>query len=174
MTCAAALTLASPAQPLIHAVLVTIVFVCVYSINQFWNGRGKEIPIVLGTIGVVGFLALLLTAPAILPAVLEFENMIRWIGAFPAVIGDASWVGATDSTSGLGQAMVLGETTVPINWSPTPVTARPIITGFGSMHVGGCHFLMGDGAVRFLSQNIDQNTLRQLSRIADGAVIGEF
>ncbi len=33
---------------------------------------------------------------------------------------------------------------------------------------------MGDGSVRFLNQNIDMNTYRQLSRIADGAVVGEF
>lgn len=91
-----------------------------------------------------------------------------------AVIGDATWVGATDNSTGLGQAMALGEATIPINWSPVPITARPIITGFGSMHTGGCHFLMGDGSVRFVSQNLDQNTFRQLSRVADGAVVGDF
>ena len=95
-----------------------------------------------------------------------------------AVIGDATWVGATNSGtatgSGLGQAMVLGEATIPINWNFTSSTPRPLTTGFGSMHTGGCHFLMGDGAVRFLSQNLDQNTFRQLSRVADGSVNGEF
>ena len=44
----------------------------------------------------------------------------------------------------------------------------------GSLHTGGCHVLMGDGAVRFLSENID-NTLRtSLATISGGEVIGEF
>ncbi|WP_437185519.1 DUF1559 domain-containing protein [Planctomicrobium sp. SH668] len=44
----------------------------------------------------------------------------------------------------------------------------------GSGHVGGCHVLLGDGSVRFVSQNIDRNTRIYLSRIADGQVLGEF
>ncbi|MDC0307637.1 DUF1559 domain-containing protein [Planctomycetaceae bacterium] len=44
----------------------------------------------------------------------------------------------------------------------------------GSLHTGGCHVLMGDGAVRFISENID-NTLRtSLATISGGEVIGEF
>lgn len=44
----------------------------------------------------------------------------------------------------------------------------------GSMHSGGCHMLMGDGAVRFISQNISDATLTFLCRSADGKAIGEF
>ena len=33
---------------------------------------------------------------------------------------------------------------------------------------------MGDGSTRFINQNIDMNTYRALSRIADGSVIGDF
>ncbi|MES2793635.1 MAG: DUF1559 domain-containing protein [Planctomycetota bacterium] len=43
-----------------------------------------------------------------------------------------------------------------------------------SLHVGGCHALLGDGSVRFLSENIDGNTLRRLCSKADGEVVGEF
>jgi hypothetical protein len=46
--------------------------------------------------------------------------------------------------------------------------------GFGSMHVGGSHFGLGDGSTRFVSQNLDMNTYRALSRIADGSVTGDF
>jgi len=44
----------------------------------------------------------------------------------------------------------------------------------GSTHTGGCHILMGDGAVRFVSENIDNTTRTSLAAIADGAVVGEF
>lgn len=47
-------------------------------------------------------------------------------------------------------------------------------TGFLSFHVGGAHFLMGDGAVRFISQNIDAYTLASLTTRAGGEVVGEF
>ncbi|QDT26953.1 putative major pilin subunit [Gimesia panareensis] len=44
----------------------------------------------------------------------------------------------------------------------------------GSLHTGGCHVLLGDGGVRFISQNIDATTRVYLSYIADGKVLGEF
>tara|TARA_R110002111_G_scaffold262851_1_gene341763 strand:- start:184 stop:1173 length:990 start_codon:yes stop_codon:yes gene_type:complete len=44
----------------------------------------------------------------------------------------------------------------------------------GSTHTGGMHVLLGDGAVRFISENIDTNTRNNLVNIADGNVLGEF
>jgi len=43
-----------------------------------------------------------------------------------------------------------------------------------SMHVGGCHILLGDGAVRFVSENTNLATLIDLAYISDGRVLGEF
>ena len=43
-----------------------------------------------------------------------------------------------------------------------------------SQHVGGCHALLGDGSVRFLSENLDTQTIRRLCGRADGEVVGEF
>lgn len=46
--------------------------------------------------------------------------------------------------------------------------------GAGSKHVGGCHILLGDGAVRFVSENISSTTLLYLQGMNDGQVVGEF
>lgn len=46
--------------------------------------------------------------------------------------------------------------------------------GFKSRHVGGAHFVLGDGSVRFLSQNIDYLTYQKLGNRADGQPIGDF
>jgi len=44
----------------------------------------------------------------------------------------------------------------------------------GSLHQGGIHTLLGDGAVRFLSENLDTVTRQRLGYIADGLIVGEF
>lgn len=59
-----------------------------------------------------------------------------------------------------------------------PTTAVPGQLGSwgwpGSNHTGGCHFAMGDGAIRFVSENINFTTLTRLGLMADGNPIGEF
>lgn len=44
----------------------------------------------------------------------------------------------------------------------------------GSEHEGGCHVLMGDGAVRFASENIDFNIQKALATIGGGEVVDDF
>ena len=43
-----------------------------------------------------------------------------------------------------------------------------------SRHSGGVHTLMGDGAARFVSDNIDFNMWQNLGSVRDGETIGEF
>ncbi|WP_339736337.1 DUF1559 domain-containing protein [uncultured Gimesia sp.] len=43
-----------------------------------------------------------------------------------------------------------------------------------SNHIGGVHILLGDGAVRFVSDSINLLTWQDLGKKADGNVLGEF
>jgi prepilin-type processing-associated H-X9-DG protein len=51
---------------------------------------------------------------------------------------------------------------------------REVVGGPSSFHVGGAHFLMGDGSVRFISQNIDPKTFRNLAHRSDGEMLKDF
>tara|TARA_R110002111_G_scaffold108086_1_gene166732 strand:- start:28762 stop:29733 length:972 start_codon:yes stop_codon:yes gene_type:complete len=46
--------------------------------------------------------------------------------------------------------------------------------GFKSKHDGGAHFLLCDGSVRFLSENLDMITYQRLGDRRDGQPVGEF
>jgi len=46
--------------------------------------------------------------------------------------------------------------------------------GFHCFHVGGAHFLMGDGAVKFVSENLAQSTFAALITRKKGEIVGEF
>lgn len=44
----------------------------------------------------------------------------------------------------------------------------------GSWHTGGAHFALGDGSIRFLSENMNMPTYIGMSSRADGEVLAEF
>jgi prepilin-type processing-associated H-X9-DG protein len=54
----------------------------------------------------------------------------------------------------------------------TPITSTPL--PFGSIHSGGAHFALADGAVRFISSSIDGGIMRRLGNRHDGEVTGQF
>jgi prepilin-type N-terminal cleavage/methylation domain-containing protein len=53
-------------------------------------------------------------------------------------------------------------------------TTYPTNHGMSSHHVGGAHALLADGAVRFLSNNIDFPTFNYLGGKSEGQVVGDF
>ena len=73
-----------------------------------------------------------------------------------------------------------------VNAINSPRTASGILHGgngntynvysltFGSFHTGGAHFLLCDGSVRFVSENLSLATYHQAGQRNDGQVIGEF
>jgi prepilin-type N-terminal cleavage/methylation domain-containing protein len=102
-----------------------------------------------------------------------------------------------DVTDGTSQTFAIGENLPNYTqwcwwYNPNAVTAncaeplnallkRPINVGdwpnnyaFASKHVGGGHFVMADGAVRFISENIDLTTYRGLATVSSQEVTGDF
>ncbi len=67
---------------------------------------------------------------------------------------------------------------IPLNYyyKNTAVTTGdwPNNYSFASQHVGGGHFTMGDGTVRFVSENIDLQLYRNLATINGNETIGDF
>lgn len=104
-----------------------------------------------------------------------------------------TWVGGDTIWSG-----VYGETTGPLQYQgilmqvgdcsrnrvinlKTPTSNCLTYSAFSSFHPGGAHFLMGDGAVRFVNENIAQgaanapgSTYQNLASVNDGQVIGDY
>jgi prepilin-type N-terminal cleavage/methylation domain-containing protein/prepilin-type processing-associated H-X9-DG protein len=92
----------------------------------------------------------------------------------------------TDTGKNQGLLTIAGTARFPIN---------PVLTGgpnqsqsqaFSSLHTGGAHFLLADGSVRFISENIQltattvgtqwpvDSVYEALVGIADGVTVGEF
>ena len=74
-------------------------------------------------------------------------------------------------------------TTAPINFPTCSPTGTGCMSrgevwntnfGFKSMHTGGAHFVLGDGSVQFISENINMLTYARLGDRFDGGVVGEF
>ena len=58
--------------------------------------------------------------------------------------------------------------------SPGADTPYKFNNPFNSRHVGGAHFLRGDGTVVFISENIGFTTLLRLAAMNDAQVVGEY
>ncbi|MEZ6112078.1 MAG: DUF1559 domain-containing protein [Pirellulaceae bacterium] len=52
-----------------------------------------------------------------------------------------------------------------------PNKPQMLVGGFASFHVGGANFVLGNGAIQYLSEQIDTRVYQQLGHRADGQVI---
>lgn len=60
------------------------------------------------------------------------------------------------------------------NVAPEGMEDPAVVGGFGSPHAGGAQFALGDGSVRFLSENIDIEAYQSLASRNDGTLPTEF
>jgi prepilin-type N-terminal cleavage/methylation domain-containing protein len=102
-----------------------------------------------------------------------------WAGGRYNNVGSTTGINSSTKEDSLG---VVSDAT-RINLKTTGAAPH---RGFSSQHVGGCHFLLGDGTVRFISENINSSdynstsgaaamgTYQKLAIINDGQVLGEF
>lgn len=89
------------------------------------------------------------------------------------------WISGTRTTlrnTGTDLNAEIHDPDMPHGNDEPPKQKRDIsfVGGFSSHHPGGAHFAFGDGSVRFLSQNINVETFKNLGNRADGELVGEF
>lgn len=77
-----------------------------------------------------------------------------------------TWTGALPEVEEAA-ARVMGKAEHPPNENGHP-------EDFGSAHEGGAHFVLGDGHVQFISENIDEGLFQALATRQGGEVVGEF
>lgn len=104
-----------------------------------------------------------------------------WVGVVP---GAFTHPGFTSPENGPDAAATLTLVHAGPSGGELDITGFPIIHSVNfptfhvgqmySEHVGGGQILMGDGSVRFVSENISLLTWAELSSIGEGEVVGEF
>jgi prepilin-type N-terminal cleavage/methylation domain-containing protein/prepilin-type processing-associated H-X9-DG protein len=90
--------------------------------------------------------------------------------------GDLGWMSGTRATlRNTGQAINEGVDRRRRGQNPpTPSVSSDHVGGFSSQHAGGANFGLGDGSVRFLSENIEETVYMNLGNRADGGIPGDF
>ncbi|MDA1230576.1 MAG: DUF1559 domain-containing protein, partial [Planctomycetota bacterium] len=125
----------------------------------------------------------------------DVPNTRDWKGLFSS---SRTSHGFRDITRGTSNTLVMGEATAGKDWNFPWMGANFIPTywqkaagdatnpnpfnkdinggpwGFSSFHTGGYQFLLGDGSVKFVSENLDKNTYYAITAISNNWVNGEF
>ena len=87
------------------------------------------------------------------------------------------WRWAEPDTSGIGLSKIINNNSTPMGGPPSclwNVNNCGVFEEIFSFHTGGAHALLGDGSVRFLSENLNYVILRALVTSKGGEVVGAF
>jgi prepilin-type processing-associated H-X9-DG protein len=121
------------------------------SFNSYWSGIPK--------VGTVSPLSLVATVTSGDVADMSLLNRV----GVPTGLGTAEQPGA----------LAVFGINVTADGEPLGESQR-VSPGFSSRHPQGCHILLADGSVKFVSESIDRRVLVNLMRRADGVPPGEF
>lgn len=111
----------------------------------------------------------------------EVDANSTWYAAIPGVVRPAGMMGMMASMTEGPASMILGHVGqtmsmgggMPMQMHATPNQTNHIVH-FSSAHVGGVQFVLCDGSVHFLSENVNYDTFRHLGERSDGQVLGEW
>ena len=97
-----------------------------------------------------------------------------WYAAIPRVNPRPAGMAMMPMATEHSPSLILGHVGQPGMMSGRVHNNTNHIVHFSSRHVGGSHFLLADGHVIFLSENIAYNTFRYLGTRDDGEELGDF
>ncbi|WP_437192968.1 DUF1559 domain-containing protein [Planctomicrobium sp. SH527] len=98
-----------------------------------------------------------------------------WIGPISATAPNNVFPkAASNGWATTTQGRLLSLVTAPMRNDLYLVNQPTYGQSFSSLHVGGAHFLLGDGSVRFVSENVDRTLYRSIGGYMDGELVGEF
>ena len=100
-----------------------------------------------------------------------------WYAAIPNATRNAGMAMMPMMTEASG-SLLLGHVGQPAMMGMMQMHSTPNQTNhivhFSSRHTGGVHFVLCDGSVHFMNENVNYDTFRNLGERADGNVLGEF
>lgn len=98
------------------------------------------------------------------------------VGVAPTTANPYGYVGSsTDTGGGIYPSRVINDKRDDIvSWTDSVDGGNQGARPMSSAHTGGAQALLGDGAVKFVSENIDMLTHAYLFGVADGQLTGEF
>lgn len=91
------------------------------------------------------------------------------IGELLPSVNSLGWASGTNATL---RNTAQFEALPPLDVDRNEVLDPEYVGGFGSLHHGGAMFCLADGAIRFLSTQIDPELFQNLGNRADGAMMG--
>jgi hypothetical protein len=85
-----------------------------------------------------------------------------------------NWTPNTNIPDNIRASGCVSITRAPCTGTSTAYNNKSMILAARSLHVGGVHVTMGDGSVRFVSNNVNANVWTWVGIPDDGNVVGDF